>query len=85
MTKSVCPIPELGPEAYARWRNSVLGSITERRELELILELLGDVTGQRVLDVGCEDGTLAVELSQRGAALKPVAPVAMAGESDVCT
>jgi ubiquinone biosynthesis O-methyltransferase len=60
-------IPDLGPDAYARWRASELGSITERLERQLILELVGDVEGCRVLDVGCGDGKLAVELTKRGA------------------
>lgn len=61
------PIPDLGPEVYARWRASDLGATTERLERQLILELLGDVSSCRVLDVGCGDGELAVELAKRGA------------------
>jgi hypothetical protein len=45
-------IPELGPEDYVRWRASAIGAITEDLERQLILELVGDVTGFRVLDVG---------------------------------
>jgi hypothetical protein len=41
-------IPYLGPETYERWRDSDLGSITEKLEQELILKLLGDVTRARV-------------------------------------
>ena len=63
---SVCPVPELGPEAYARWRASTTGAVTERLESELILRLAGDVKGRRVLDVGCGDGMLAVALRERG-------------------
>lgn len=63
----VCDIPGLGPEAYARWRASETGAITERLERQLILELVGEVRGQSVLDVGCGDGDLAVELSKRSA------------------
>lgn len=33
----------------------------------MILDLVGDVRGRRVLDIGCGDGDLAVELSKRGA------------------
>jgi ubiquinone biosynthesis O-methyltransferase len=60
-------IPDLGPECYARWRASEIGATTERLERELILELVGDVGGRRVLDVGCGDGELALALVQRGA------------------
>ena len=54
-------------EAYARWRRSEIGATTERLERRLILELVGEVSGRKVLDVGCGDGDLAVELSRRGA------------------
>jgi len=60
-------IPDLGPEAYAGWRNSTVGAITEMLQRRLILDLLGDVRGRSVLDIGCGDGTLAVELWRRGA------------------
>ncbi|MFZ1413912.1 MAG: methyltransferase domain-containing protein [Defluviicoccus sp.] len=54
-------------EAYARWRKSSLGSITDALERWLLLELIGDVRGRTVLDVGCGDGELAVALWERGA------------------
>lgn len=60
-------IPGLGPEAYIDWRASDVGAITERLEQRLILELLGDVGGRTVLDMGCGDGKLAVALAKRGA------------------
>lgn len=41
------PIPDLGPEVDVRWRDSELGATTERLERQLILELLGDVSGCR--------------------------------------
>jgi ubiquinone biosynthesis O-methyltransferase len=60
-------IPDLGPEAYSRWRASEIGTITEGLEGQLILELVGDARGRKVLDVGCGDGEFALELTKRGA------------------
>jgi ubiquinone biosynthesis O-methyltransferase len=60
-------IPDLGPEVYARWRASEIGATTERLERQLVLELVGDVSGCRILDVGCGDGEFALELARRGA------------------
>jgi SAM-dependent methyltransferase len=60
-------IPGLGPDLYARWRAADIGVVTERLERRVVLELAGEVTGLRVLDVGCGDGDLAFELSQHGA------------------
>jgi len=59
--------PGLGPESYVEWRGSSVGAIAERIERDLILELVGQAGGCRVLDVGCGDGALAVALSRRGA------------------
>lgn len=60
-------LPGLDPQVYAKWRESELGAITERLERRLMLALVGDVAGVHVLEVGCGDGALAVELAQRGA------------------
>lgn len=64
----------IGPAAYAAWRATALGAITERLEHRLILEMAGDVAGQRVLDVGCGDGALACTLARRGADVVGVDP-----------
>jgi SAM-dependent methyltransferase len=61
------PTPELGPDLYARWRASELGTITERLERALILDLVGDAGGREVLDLGCGDGDLALDLARRHA------------------
>lgn len=66
-TEPARSVPDLRPDVYARWRASDVGAITERLEHQLIHELAGDVTGRSILDVGCGDGTLAVELWERGA------------------
>lgn len=66
-SEPACDIPDLGPEVYARWRASEIGATTERLERRLILELVGDVNGCKVLDVGCGDGEFAVKLWKRGA------------------
>ena len=53
--------------AYAGWRASTLGRITDRLEDALLRDLLGDVAGRAVLDLGCGDGKLAVRLAALGA------------------
>ncbi len=55
------------PPAYAAWRQSDLGRITDALEQELILDLVGPASGLKVLDVGCGDGILALEVSRQGA------------------
>jgi len=55
------------PAAYSAWRQSTLGRITDALEQDLILELIGPPDGKAILDVGCGDGILALELSRIGA------------------
>jgi SAM-dependent methyltransferase len=71
-TGQACDIPDLGPDVYARWRASEIGAITERLEGRLILGMAGDLAGRDVLDVGCGDGTFALELTRRGAVVTAV-------------
>lgn len=58
---------DLTPQGYAEWRGSTLGAITERLEERLIARLLGEVSGRRIVDLGCGDGKLARALAVRGA------------------
>lgn len=53
--------------AYARWRASRLGRITDALETSLVCELVDPKPGLRILDVGCGDGMLAAVLAGRGA------------------
>jgi len=57
----------LTPTAYARWRQSALGALTEELEQRAVFSLVGDPGGLRVLDVGCGDGAYAVRASREGA------------------
>ncbi len=68
-SKPACVVPELGSDVYARWRASELGATTERLERKLVLELAGEIRGCKILDIGCGDGELAVDLAKRGALL----------------
>ena len=64
----------IGPEAYASWRATPLGAITEGIEQRLILDLMGDLAGRRVLDAGCGDGALICAAASRGAAATGIDP-----------
>jgi ubiquinone/menaquinone biosynthesis C-methylase UbiE len=58
-----------GPDAYDDWRAETLGGITEDIERRLVLRLAGDLNGCRILDIGCGDGALGLELWRRAASL----------------
>jgi ubiquinone/menaquinone biosynthesis C-methylase UbiE len=60
---------QVGPQAYAGWRATTLGAITEDLERRLIFRFAGPLAGRNVLDVGCGDGGLAVALSRAGASM----------------
>ena len=54
-------------KSYARWRSSRLGQVTDALERQLLFEMHSSVDGKTLLDVGCGDGNLALELARRGA------------------
>lgn len=58
---------DLLPAAYADWRRSMLGRITDRLEHRLVLDRIRPAQGRRILDVGCGDGVLATTLAAAGA------------------
>ncbi|MDE2466322.1 MAG: class I SAM-dependent methyltransferase [Alphaproteobacteria bacterium] len=64
----------IGFEVYRAWRASTLGAVTEAIEQRLILELMGELKGSSVLDVGCGDGALACAAASRGAQMSGVDP-----------
>lgn len=53
--------------AYDKWRATTLGRVTDEIEQKLILDLVEDPSGWIILDIGCGDGELAVELWKHGA------------------
>ena len=57
----------LKPDAYARWRSSPLGRITERIEQKAILASAGELRGLSLLDAGCGDGAYSILAWKRGA------------------
>jgi 2-polyprenyl-3-methyl-5-hydroxy-6-metoxy-1,4-benzoquinol methylase len=64
----------IGPEAYAGWRATSLGAITEAIEQRVLLELMGDVAGLSFLDAGCGDGALVCAAATQGATATGVDP-----------
>ena len=76
MTEAGRPVPDASdadsaldvlPDAYAEWRRSTLGRITDALEERLLLDRIGPARGLHILDVGCGDGVLATRLAQGGA------------------
>lgn len=57
------------PAAYADWRRSTLGRITDTLEERLLLARVGPARGVSILDMGCGDGVVATRLAQDGASV----------------
>ncbi len=68
------PPVAIGPQAYAAWRATSLGAITDTLELQATLGLMGELRGARMLDVGCGDGALACAAALRGAQVTGLDP-----------
>jgi len=66
MSESETPTA-IGPQAYAGWRATALGTITEAIERRVVLDMMGGLVGMRLLDVGCGDGALICAAAARGA------------------
>jgi 2-polyprenyl-3-methyl-5-hydroxy-6-metoxy-1,4-benzoquinol methylase len=64
----------IGPQAYEAWRARSLGALTEAIELQVVLDLVGDLSGVRLLDAGCGDGALAAAAAAKGAEVTGVDP-----------
>ena len=62
------PPTALGPQAYISWRAASLGAITEELEQRQVMNMMGELSGRRVLDAGCGDGALVRAAASRGAA-----------------
>ena len=64
----------IGPQVYEAWRTQSLGSLTDAIELRLVLDLVGDPPGVRLLDAGCGDGALVAAAAAKGAEVTGVDP-----------
>ena len=61
------PPTAIGPQAYLSWRAASLGAITEELEQRQVMDMMGELSGRRVLDAGCGDGALVRAAASRGA------------------
>ncbi len=62
----------IAPETYACWRDTRLGTLTERVERDVVLDLAGPLVGRRALDLGCGDGTYCIAAARQGARVTAV-------------
>jgi len=53
--------------AYDRWYETPLGQLVDRVEKAALFDLLPELQGQRVLEVGCGTGNISLALAGRGA------------------
>lgn len=61
------PSTTIGPLAYAHWRATRLGGLTEKVENGLLWEVVDDPAGLLLLEVGCGDGAFTRQAAARGA------------------
>jgi predicted RNA methylase len=54
------------PLDCAGWRETPLGTVTERLERRAVLDLAGPLAGRDVLDVGCGDGAYGLAAAGAG-------------------
>jgi 2-polyprenyl-3-methyl-5-hydroxy-6-metoxy-1,4-benzoquinol methylase len=64
----------IAPQAYKSWRATLLGATMEAIEQRLILGMMGDLSGVRVLDAGCGDGALVCAAALQGALVTSIDP-----------
>ena len=64
----------IGPAARVVWRATPLGAVSEAIEQRLILDMMGELAGRRVLDAGCGNGALVCAAASRGADVTGIDP-----------
>ncbi len=54
-------------EKYEQWFSTPFGKYADRLEKKLVFEMLGNIFGKKILDVGCGTGNYSLELASSGA------------------